>query len=150
MDDGVTAASPATVPILIIEDDLDTAESMARVFKLFGHEVQVAHNGRQAIELALVHRPRFVLLDLGLPGLDGYQVASRLRQECAEPLVIIAVTGYGQLADRERSREAGIDHHFLKPTNLFTLQELLSRSRPKSNEPPRNVASDNGHHSQNA
>jgi CheY-like chemotaxis protein len=132
MNDRVTAVSPTTAPLLIIEDDKDTAESMARAFELFGHEVQVAHNGHQAIELARHHRPRYVLLDLGLPGLDGYEVATRLRQECAEPLVIIAITGYGQQTDRERSRLAGIDHHFLKPTDLFALQALLSHSPPKN------------------
>ncbi len=135
MSDGVTAGTSTAPPILIIEDDQDTAESMARVFQLFGHDVQVARNGPQAIALARRHQPRFVLLDLGLPGLDGYQVASRLRQECPEPLVIIAVTGYGQPEDRRRSREAGIDHHLLKPTNLFALQALLARASDSPTAP---------------
>jgi CheY-like chemotaxis protein len=83
----------------------------------------------QAIEIARCQRPRYVLLDLGLPGLDGYQVACKLRQERAEPLVIIAISGYGQELDRQRCREAGIDHHLIKPPDITALLSLLSRSQ---------------------
>jgi CheY-like chemotaxis protein len=84
---------------------------MAKLLSLLGHEVLVAHDGNQAIALALSWRPACILLDNGLPAVDGYAVAARLRQEeVCRDTVIIAVTGYGQEDDRRRSREAGIDH----------------------------------------
>jgi CheY-like chemotaxis protein len=86
--------------ILVVDDYTDTAETAAHWLKLVGHHVQIAHDGYHAIEVARHQQPNYVLLDLGLPRLDGYQVASRLRQELAGPLVIIAITGYGQPEDR--------------------------------------------------
>ena len=100
---------------------------MARLLKLLGHEVAVAHDGPEAIEVAREHRPDFVLLDIGLPGMDGYEVAARLRQEeCCKDAVIIAVSGYGQDEDRRRSKEAGFDHHLIKPLDHDALLSLLS------------------------
>jgi CheY-like chemotaxis protein len=97
--------------------------------ELLGHEVLVAHNGPQAIDLALSWQPELILLDIALPTIDGYAVAARLRQEEAcRNTIIIAVTGYGQVDDRRRSREAGIDHHLLKPVSADVLLPLLSRS----------------------
>jgi len=89
--------------ILVVDDDRDTAESMACLLRLFGHDAQIALNGYQAIEIARRLRPHYVLLDLGLPGLDGFQIASRLRQEQAGPLVLIAITGYGREDDRRQA-----------------------------------------------
>jgi phosphotransferase system HPr (HPr) family protein len=117
---------PDKANILVVDDYGDTAESMALWLKCFGHEVQIARDGYQAIEIARRQRPDYVLLDIGLPGIDGYQVASRLRQELDGPLVIIAVTGYGQEEDRIRALAAGCDYHFLKPIDLDTLVALLS------------------------
>jgi CheY-like chemotaxis protein len=119
--------------ILVVEDNADSAESLAKLLELFGHELQVARDGPQAIALALRWRPEFVLLDLGLPAMDGYEVAIRLKQEatCREA-VIIAVTGYGQPEDRQRSRAAGIDHHLLKPANPDVLLALLTGSEAAS------------------
>ena len=88
---------------------------MACLLKHFGHDVHIARNGNQAIEIACSQRPRYVLLDIGLPGLDGYHVASRLRQELAESIVIIAVTGYGREDDRRRALASGFDHYIVKP-----------------------------------
>ena len=125
MTDGTHRTASNAVSILVVEDDLDTAESTALLLKLVGYDVNVARDGQQAIELARHGRPHCVLLDIGLPGLDGYKVASRLRQECADPLVIIAISGYGQDKDLRRSREVGIDHHLIKPTSLASLLPLL-------------------------
>jgi CheY-like chemotaxis protein len=126
-------ADPSPVfRILVIDDDRDTAETTARFLETFGHDVRIALNGYQAIEIACSLQPGHVLLDLALPGLDGYQVAARLRQELAGPLVIIAVTGYGREEDRQLSRQAGIDHHLLKPIDLSALLSLLSSSRASS------------------
>ena len=112
--------------ILVVDDYRDTAESMAIWLKQLGHAVNIARDGVEAIEIARRERPQYVLLDLGLPRLDGYQVASRLRQELPEPLVIIAVTGYGRDQDRRRALEAGCDHHLLKPVDPDVLMSLLS------------------------
>jgi CheY-like chemotaxis protein len=127
-----TASASTKLSILVIDDGQDTAETMECLLKLVGHEAQIALNRHQAIELARRQHPDYVLLDLGLPGLDGYQVASRLRQERADPLVIIAVTCYGQEVDRQRFREAGINHHLIKPPDLTALLSLLSTSRAVS------------------
>lgn len=91
--------------VLIVDDNEDTARGMARLLEFLGHNVRITQSGREAVETARDRRPVFVLLDIGLPGMDGYQVAARLRQEeCGKDAVIIAVPGYGQDADRRRSR----------------------------------------------
>lgn len=113
--------------VLVVDDNVDTARGLARLLKLIGHEVAVAHDGHEAIEKARDLHPEFVLLDIGLPGMDGYKVASKLRGEaCCRESVIIAVSGYGQEEDRRRSREAGIDHHLVKPLDHDALLSLLS------------------------
>jgi CheY-like chemotaxis protein len=115
--------------ILVAEDNKTTAESAAKLLALLGNEVLVAHNGPQAIALALSWRPEFILLDIGLPAIDGYAVAAHLRhEEVCQDTIIIAVTGYGQEDDRRRSHEAGIDHHLLKPVSSDVLLPLLSRA----------------------
>ncbi len=98
--------------------------------RLRGHEVMTVHDGLAAVETAEGFRPELVLLDIGLPGMDGYAVASRLRAEggCRDA-VIIAVTGYGQEEDRRRSKDAGFDHHLVKPVDFNSLEALLSASR---------------------
>jgi len=116
--------------ILIVDDNVDMVRGLVRLLELLGHDVQTAYDGPTAIEAARVHRPAFVLLDLGLPGMDGYQVATRLRQEQgSQDAVIIAVTGYGQEDDRCRSREAGFDHHLVKPIDRNVLVTLISQSQ---------------------
>jgi two-component system CheB/CheR fusion protein len=115
--------------VLVVEHRVDAAESSAKLLELSGHEVQVARDGPEAIAAALRWQPGVILLDLGLPGMDGYEVARRLRQEPAcEKTVLIAVTGHGQSEDRQRSRTAGIDHHLLKPVDWDVLRSLLPRS----------------------
>jgi CheY-like chemotaxis protein len=119
--------------ILVVEDNTDTAESLAKLLTISGHEVRIARNGPRAIEMALNWRPDFVFLDIGLPDLDGYEVASRLRREAScRDTVIVAVTGYGQPEDRQRSVAAGIDHHLLKPVAWEAILSLLSSPRSTS------------------
>src|SRR5919202_1086373 len=121
------AGGTKSARILVVEDNVDTARGMARLLKLLGHEVAVAHSGPEGIEVARAHRPDYVLLDIGLPGMDGYEVASRLRREaCCRDAVIIAISGYGQEEDRRRSKEAGVDHHLIKPLDHDALISLLS------------------------
>ena len=123
----VAAGVPPGTRVLVVDDSADTVESMARLLKLHGHEVQTACDASEAIAAALRWRPEFVLLDLGLPDRDGYQVALRIRREAScQGTVIIAVTGYGRPEDRQRSREAGIAYHLLKPVDPGELLALLS------------------------
>lgn len=121
--------------ILVVDDSRDTALALAKLLKRAGHEVEVAHDGPTALQMARDRRPRVVLLDIGLPGLDGYQVAAELRRtEGLEEAVLVAVSGYGQEQDRARSRAAGFDHHLIKPVNfdaLFSLLGGVDPSRPQ-------------------
>ena len=113
--------------VLVVEDNVDAAESLSALLRLWGHEVRMVHDGLEAIDAAREQQPEVVLLDIGLPGLDGYEVAKRLRQDPAmDGALLVAMTGYGQPEDRRRSREAGIHHHFVKPVEPFVLRTLLS------------------------
>jgi PAS domain S-box-containing protein len=113
--------------VLVVDDMRDTALALAKMLRLLGHEVQVAHDGPTAVELGAAYRPEVVLLDIGLPGMDGYAVARRLRQDAgSRDAVIIAVTGYGQEEDRRRSKEAGFDHYLVKPVEYGDLMALLT------------------------
>jgi two-component system CheB/CheR fusion protein len=111
-----------------VDDNVDAAESIALVLRIIGHEVRTAYQGPAALEAARAFRPEVVLLDIGMPGIDGYEVARRLRQEPAlEKVLLVALTGYGQEEDRRRSREAAIDHHLVKPVGPEELRALLAR-----------------------
>ncbi len=128
---GATAAEGGPLRIVLAEDNPDGAESLAAVLSHAGHEVRVAHNGPAALDEAREFRPDVVLLDIGLPGLDGYEVARRLRAQAGErAAVLIAVSGYGREQDRQRSREAGFDHHFVKPVAARELAAVLGAVRP--------------------
>lgn len=112
--------------VLVVDDNLDAAEGLAMLLALKGHEVSTAYDGQGAIERARDLAPDVVLLDIGLPRLDGFEVARRLREEHpARPMLLVALTGYGQERDRLRAREAGFDHHLLKPVRLEMLEQLL-------------------------
>jgi len=117
--------------IVVVDDNRDAAESMAILMELWGHEVKRAYDGSRAIEISVRDRPQVIFLDIGLPGMDGYEVAGRLRErpETARA-VLVAVTGYGQEEDRRRSRSAGFDHHLVKPVAPETLRLLLSSLEP--------------------
>ena len=107
---------------------METARGMATLLKVSGHDVQTAHDGPSAVEMARVLRPDAILLDLGLPGWDGFQVAKLLREdECCKDSVLIAVSDFGREEDHRRSREAGFHHHWLKAVNFDDLITLLGR-----------------------
>jgi two-component system CheB/CheR fusion protein len=115
--------------VLVVEDNVYAAKSFATLLRLDGHEVQVAHDGIEALGMAEAFRPDVILLDIGLPGIDGYEVARRLRAQTKfNDTQIIAMTGYGQPEDRRRSREAGIDHHLVKPVKIDFVRALLARA----------------------
>ncbi len=95
--------------------------------KELGHDVRTADDGPTALESALDYRPHLMLLDIGLPGFDGYEVAKRMRQQPVhENVVLVAMTGYGKESDRKRAQEAGFDHHLVKPARFEQLQKLLA------------------------
>lgn len=113
--------------VLVVDDNLDNARGLSRLLKLLGHDVRVTHDGKEAIEAARAHRPEIVLLGIGLPGMDGYEVARRLRQdECCRGSLIIAVSGYSQPEDLRRSEAAGFDHHLTKPVDYDDLMTLFA------------------------
>jgi CheY-like chemotaxis protein len=112
--------------ILIVDDNADAADALEALLRSLGHETMVAYDGFQAVQAAEGFRPDIVLLDIGLPGLSGYEVARRLRERQAhKPKKIIAITGWGQEADRNLSREAGFDVHLVKPVDEAVLRGIL-------------------------
>jgi CheY-like chemotaxis protein len=112
--------------ILVVDDNEDSAESMAILLRLWGHHVDVAHDGDSALQSAIAQRPEVVFLDIGLPGMDGYEVARRLRrQQDGSKLTLIALTGMGRDEDRQRAMEAGFDRHVTKPVTPETLQTIV-------------------------
>jgi len=116
--------------VLVVEDDPDTAQSLARLLTLYGHEVRVALDGPTALQAAEDSPPDVALLDISLPGIDGYRVARELRdQDRPKRPLIVAVSGHGSEEDRRLSREAGIDLHLVKPVEPGPLQSLLKRFR---------------------
>jgi two-component system CheB/CheR fusion protein len=113
--------------ILVVEDNNDAGKSLAMVLRLWGHEVRVVRDGPAALQAVGQERPDVVLLDIGMPGMDGYEVAKRLRAQAAmKKALLIALTGYGQDEDRWRSREAGFDFHLVKPVSSEELRRVLS------------------------
>jgi CheY-like chemotaxis protein len=108
----------------VVDDNVDAAESLSDLFQLLGHDVQVAHDGAQALRLAQASAPDLALLDIGLPGMDGYELATHLRALVPEAF-LVAATGYGQEADRLASRDAGFDLHLVKPLGVDELEELV-------------------------
>ena len=128
-----TASVPAGRRILVVDDNLDGAESLALLLGLDGHDTQMAHDGLDAVEKAALYRPDVILLDIGLPRLNGYEVCRRIRaQAWSKGTVIIAMTGWGQDDDRRKSSEAGFDSHCVKPVDPALLADLLSQARARS------------------
>ena len=114
--------------MLVADDNLDAGESLAMLLRLDGHEVQVASNGPEALALFDRMKPEIAILDIGMPGLTGYEVAQRIRaQKLARPVTLIAVTGWGQDADKARAAESGFDHHFTKPIEPESLSALIGK-----------------------
>jgi two-component system CheB/CheR fusion protein len=125
------AAKKATpYRLLLVEDNIDSANSLGRLLQLWGHDVRIAHDGIAGLQEAQSFLPEIILLDVGLPGLDGYQVASRLRLDPATAdVVLIALTGYGQAEDRRLALQAGFDYHLVKPVDADQLRILIERGR---------------------
>ena len=112
--------------VLVVDDNVDAAEMLADALSGAGYEVRVATDGLDAIAVARDFRPHAGLLDIGLPVLDGYELARRLREEHGAGLRLVAITGYGQASDRRRAHEAGFDEHVVKPVGLDLLLRVLA------------------------
>jgi CheY-like chemotaxis protein len=125
---GGSGGGPAVRRVLIVDDNVDVAKSFALLLNALGHEVRAVHDGEAALEVAPVWKPDVVFLDIGLPGLSGYDVARRMRELAPlRHVLLIAVTGYGEPNDQLRSQEAGFDHHLLKPVDIQDVERLLAR-----------------------
>ncbi len=123
--------------ILVVDDNRDAADSLGMLLKLLGADVCTANDGPAALEAFRTYRPSVMLLDIGLPEMDGYEVARRTRQQPeGGDVTLIALTGWGQEEDRRRSREAGIDHHLVKPVDLGVLEKLLAALPAKGERVP--------------
>lgn len=124
--DGNRIVSISPKRLLVVEDNRDVAHMLSEVLQIYGYVTRVAYDGISALELAKSFRPDVALVDIGLPAMDGYQLARRLRQlPELRATRLFAVTGYGQLADRIRSAQAGFDRHLVKPVDLEELRRLI-------------------------
>jgi len=122
------APSRAGRRILIVDDNQDAADSLGALLGIMGNEVHIAYDGAQALEMAAHLEPHVVLMDIGLPKMDGYEAARQMRNlPGMRAALIVALTGWGQGEDRRRSREAGFDHHLVKPVALDDLQTVLTQ-----------------------
>lgn len=125
--DGPGRMSPPSLRMLIVDDNRDAADSLAMLLRTPGNEIRTAYDGLEALQAASEFRPEVVLLDIGLPNIDGHEVAQRLRREpWGQRVCLIAVTGWSDESDRARSRAAGFDHHLVKPLDTGLLAQLLS------------------------
>lgn len=122
MADGTTATR-----ILVVDDSVDSAETLGELLKIWGHDVRLAHDGPSALAAAREYKPEVVLLDIGLPGMDGFAVATELRKEGLGGRILVALTGYGEQQDRDRTQKVGFDHHLVKPIDPDTLQKLIGK-----------------------
>jgi CheY-like chemotaxis protein len=123
--------------ILVVDDNEDSAESLSMLLRLEGHSLSTAHDGPEAMEIAERLRPELVLLDIGLPRMNGLEVCRHIREQpWGKTMIVVALTGWGQEEDRIKSKEAGFDHHLVKPVQLAELSGLIaSWSRGQGGEP---------------
>lgn len=127
-DSGMATPTARSFRIVVVDDNIDSCESLAMLLKMMGHEVEVAHDGVAALAVVARFKPRICLLDIGLPQLSGYQVARRIREMSGGPkMMLIAMTGWGQEKDKERAKEAGFDHHLVKPVDIDVVNNILEK-----------------------
>jgi CheY-like chemotaxis protein len=118
--------------MLVVEDNEDAREMLRTCLQLDGHRVVTAADGMDGLELALKSRPEIALIDIGLPRLDGYEVARRIRRALGSQMTLIALTGYGQSEDRRRATQAGFDTHLVKPVDPDELARVLAAVPPRA------------------
>ena len=130
IEDEVTCDRSA-LKILVVDDNKDAAETLAQLITLLDNDVRIAHDGIEAIKLAEEYRPDLILMDIGMPNINGYEATRRIRsQRWGKGINIVALTGWGQTEDKQKSAEAGFDHHLVKPLDLRKLNEILAMKRP--------------------
>jgi CheY-like chemotaxis protein len=121
-------SAPRLRRVLVADDNQDAGETLAMLLRLDGHEVHVATDGLQAVEMFAREQPDVAILDIGMPGLSGHEAARRIRELCGgRAVTLIAVTGWGQKADKDRAAASGFDHHFTKPVEPTLLSALLQK-----------------------
>jgi CheY-like chemotaxis protein len=135
-EDGFPKTS-APLRILVVDDNLDAARALGTLLGLLGHQVTLAPDGPEALALIPAANPELVLIDIGLPKMDGYALAAAIRGAGLHRAALVAVTGYGREEDLRRSREAGFDHHLVKPIDLATLQQITNRPIGRGEPPDR-------------
>jgi PAS domain S-box-containing protein len=124
------AAAPLARRVLVVDDNRDAADTLAALLELSGHEVKTAYGAREALEVSPEFRPEVVFLDIGMPEMNGFEVARRLRQHPqTREALLVAMTGWGQEEDRRRGREAGFDHHLVKPVSPESVDDVIRRAR---------------------
>ena len=134
LDEATVARPTAAYRILVVDDNVDSAESLATLLTIMGHETRMAHDGLEAVDVAEAFRPTVMMLDIGLPKLDGVEVCRRIRQQAwGKDIVVIALTGWGQDADKRRTLDAGADAHLVKPVAPAALEQLLAELTVSSN-----------------
>ncbi len=120
-------ARNAALKVLVVDDNVDVAQTVGWMLETIGHDYRLVHEGKLAVQTAQEYRPDAILLDIGMPGMDGYAVCRALREQTVfDDTVIIAQTGWGQLQARTAARESGFDHHLVKPVNMDRLEQLLA------------------------
>ena len=119
--------SRTAIRVLIVEDNKDTADSLSFLLKNWGYDVRVAHDGVTGMEIAKKYRPDCLLSDIGLPRMDGYLLAKKLRSQASPPLKLIAVTAYGDEQHLRRAKQAGFEHYLVKPVNPVDLEQVLAK-----------------------
>jgi CheY-like chemotaxis protein len=121
------ALPPPGLRVLVADDNKDAADSLERILRFYGYDVKVAYDGASALEAGRAFTPHFAILDIGMPGANGYDVAREMRARLGRDVTLVALTGWGQEADRRRSMEAGFDYHLTKPVDPQDLNDLLVR-----------------------
>jgi CheY-like chemotaxis protein len=128
-----TEAAARSTKVMVVEDQETVARITVALLKTMGHEVALAKDAPSALELVQEFRPEIILMDIGLPGMNGYELAAAMREQLgAETPMLVALTGYGQEADRRRAEEAGFDQHVVKPISMARLKEIFSEAVARS------------------
>jgi CheY-like chemotaxis protein len=126
-DEARTDGAPARRKVLVVDDNADAAESLAALLSISGHDTRMAHDGPEALQQAERFHPDIVFLDIGMPTLDGLETAKLIRrQPWGKHMVLVALTGWGQSEDRRRSKDAGFNHHLVKPADPAVVEKLLA------------------------
>ena len=129
----VPISSGAGLRVLVVDDNIDSAQCLGMLLEETGHDVKLAYDGPSGLQAAIDFRPNVVLLDIGLPGLNGFEVAKRIREQpTLKNIVLVALTGYGHESELRRSDEAGFDLHLVKPTDFLKIKEILASVSEKA------------------